>query len=180
MLSCPALGVALIVVEAHPVTDHPAGVLQALEPSRCTHWSVSVRIARSTMPFCSIGDEAVPWRQRLLSATVIRSRVCLFVDLSLNDYNLDSMVPRGQATHAAISSSPPLLECLVDLALSPASRRAQKERSIFCSRRSGLRPGPVQGATRIAQRAARVRACANQPRDRICQGSARPTRAQAP
>lgn len=33
-----------MVVEANPVGDHAASVLQGLEPGRCTHWSLSMSI----------------------------------------------------------------------------------------------------------------------------------------
>jgi hypothetical protein len=41
------------VVEADPIADDAAGVLQGARSDGDEHISFSVRISRSTMPFCS-------------------------------------------------------------------------------------------------------------------------------
>lgn len=42
-----------MVVPADPIRNHAAGVLQSLEPVAVHALVLSVRITRSTIPFCS-------------------------------------------------------------------------------------------------------------------------------
>jgi hypothetical protein len=48
-----------------------------------------------------IGDESNPWRQHILS--IMRSNFCIFIGLSGDDMNLDSLLDRAHKTHVALS-----------------------------------------------------------------------------
>jgi hypothetical protein len=50
-----------------------------------------------------IGKEERPWRQRLLS--LMRSRICLFIGLSGNDHNLNSLLTTCKPQHASINEN---------------------------------------------------------------------------
>jgi hypothetical protein len=51
----------------------------------------------------SIGKEDRPWRQRLLS--IMRSRTCLFIGLSGNDHNLNSLLMTCKPQHASLNEN---------------------------------------------------------------------------
>jgi hypothetical protein len=50
-----------------------------------------------------IGKEERPWRQRLLA--IMRSRTCLFIGLSGNDHNLNSLLTTCQPQHASFNEN---------------------------------------------------------------------------
>lgn len=50
-----------------------------------------------------VGNEALPWRQHLLS--IMRTHTCLFVGLSADDQNLDSLLLRCQQEHAIVGEN---------------------------------------------------------------------------
>jgi len=74
---------------------HPHGLLPS-GPAR----ERSKRIVLDQKEYSKItGDEARPWRQRMLSQ--MRTRTCLFVGVSGGDEHMDSLIVRCQETHAS-------------------------------------------------------------------------------
>ena len=80
---------------------HPHGLLPLSDRRRPTHDIVFDQLSYTEV----IGNQASPWRQLLLS--IMRAHTCLFIGLSGNDDNLDSLLMACKQTHASVEEGSP-------------------------------------------------------------------------
>lgn len=77
-----------------------------------------------------IGDEARPWRQRLLS--IMRRHTCLFIGLSGDDPNLDSLLCVCQPEHASQHEKTAFWGARFTTSADPVEHGFWEKRGVYC------------------------------------------------
>lgn len=105
---------------------HPHGFIP-FDPTEPT----SSQIVFDQQSFAKIiGDEANPWRQKVL--TLLRTHTCIFIGLSGDDLNLDSMLLASRDSHAGVDSKTFFWGLAFTTAKDTYTRDKWEERGIYC------------------------------------------------
>ena len=100
------------------------------------------------------GDDKRPWRQRMLST--MRTHSCLFIGLSGEDANLDSLLCACGPQHAAIKENTVFWGVRFTTSRSRAEQRSWERRGVYCKRVANYESGLPEFLFAICQRAAGV------------------------
>lgn len=106
---------------------HPHGLLPA--PDSIERVASSSIVLDQKQYSRIVGDNANPWRQRLLSA--MRSRTCLFLGTSGLDDHMDSLITAAHESHAAKSTSTLYWGVWVSKKIAEAERMRWAERGVY-------------------------------------------------
>lgn len=127
---------------------HPHGYIPINSKEKCSADIVFDQLSYSNV----IGDTSRPWRQRLL--TILRTHTCLFIGLSGDDPNLDSLLCSCKPQHASRGENTLFWGVRLSTSTDEIEANIWENRGIFCKIVSNYEQELPEIIFNICQRAA--------------------------